>query len=159
MFAFLIRCGGLDAGVSASLVGVLVRGGRVVIDDLDRLDIHREGTSGVVSLASSPPNGTFRIVGVAASPDTDLNTHWGLGVVLAVQGIGVLESAGDLAVQDPLDAVGGPVDGVGVEGLLGGSHVDSGGAVVGSCIAFAEVVSLDRRVVSADLFLFRVSHD
>lgn len=100
----------LDAGVVARLIGVPVRGSRGVVDDIDRLNVERERTFGVVSLAAGPLDRTLGVIWVAAGPDADADAHGRLGVVCAVDGIGVLECAHDDAVQEPLDALGGPVD-------------------------------------------------
>lgn len=146
--------GGLDAGIGTSFVGVFVGGGRVVVDNLDGLDIHGEGTSSVVSFTTSPLNGTLAVVRVTTSPDADLDTHGSLRVILAVQGIGILQSADNLAVQNPLNAAGRPIDSIGVEGLFGGRHIHGSVAVVRSGVALTEVVGLDIVVISTNLLLF-----
>jgi hypothetical protein len=46
-----------------------------------------------------------------------------------------------------------------VESFFRSCHVHSSGAVIGSCVALAEVVSLDGVVVSANLLLLKVSND
>lgn len=99
-----------DARVVTSLIGVLVRRSRVVVDDIDRLNIHGERTFGVISLAAGPLDRALGVIWVAAGPDTDADAHGGLGVVCAIDGVGVLERAHDLAIYEPLDAFGGPVD-------------------------------------------------
>lgn len=124
-----------------------------VVGDVDGLDIHGERSVSVVGLTTSPLDGTLTVVGVAAGPDTDADAHGGLGEVLARDCIGVIQCADDLAVQEPLDATGGPVDGVGVEGGLGVRDSDGSATVVSGSIALSEVVGLDFGVVGADLLL------
>ena len=143
----------LDAGVVASLVGVLVVGGRVVVGHVDGLDVHDEGDVVEVGLTTSPLDGALGVAGVTAGPDTDLELAGGLGVVLAVQSIGVLDSVLDVAVDDPLDALLGPVDTVGVELGLGVGNGDVVFAVTEGAVTLSEVVGLDVGGVGADLLL------
>lgn len=147
----------LDAGVRSSLVGVLVRLSWVVVGDLDRLNIHGKRSLSVVRLTTSPLNSTLGIVGIAAGPDTDFYSHRRLREVGTGYRVGIVQSADDLAIEQPFDAAGGPVDGVGVEGCLRLGDGDSSGSVVGGGIALAEVVGFDGGRVGADLFLVGVS--
>ena len=96
-----IRC--LDAGVGASLVGVGIRLGRVVVDNFDRLHIHGEGTVIVVSLPTGPFNSTLFVVGVTTSPDTDLDPRRGLGEIFAVERIGVVKGSDNASIDEPFD--------------------------------------------------------
>ena len=147
----------LDASIRTRLIGILVCRSGVVVDDIDRLDIHRERRGGVVRLTTSPLDRTLRVIGVATGPDTDADAHGCLGVVGSVDGVGVLECADDFAVEEPFDSLGGPVDRVRVEGLFGSGDGHSCAAVVGCGVSFAEVVGLDLGVVGADLLLRYVS--
>jgi len=58
-------------------------------------------------------------------------------------GISVLELADDGTVNNPLESLGGPVEGVGVEGLLRGFDIVLDHAIVGGGVALAEEVGLD----------------
>jgi len=144
----------LDAGVVAGLVGVLVVGGGVVVGNVDGLDVHDERNVVEVGLTTGPLDGALGVAGVTAGPDTDLELAGGLGVVLAVESIGVLDGVLHVAVDDPLDALLGPVDAVGVELGLGVGHGDVVLAVTEGAVTLSEVVGLDVGGVGADLLLF-----
>jgi hypothetical protein len=143
----------LDAVGGARVVAVGVRVGRVGVGDLHRLDVHGEGSLGVVGLATSPLNGALAVVGVTTSPDTDAHTHGGLGVASTALGIGVVESANGGAVNGPDGLVLLPVHRVGVEGVLGVRHTGPSGAVIGGSVTLAEVVGLDLGSVAAKSLL------
>ena len=92
--------------------------GRIVLR-VDLLDRHLEGLLAEVGFAASPLHDARVVVlGVAAGPDAEADVHGRLGVVGALEGVGEFELAQLLAVDPPLDAVLGPVDGVVVEVVL-----------------------------------------
>jgi len=109
---------------------------------------------GEIALAARPLDGTLWLSWPATGPVAELETHGRLRVVLAAvgEGVGVPERADGDAVDDPLDPLGGPVDGVGVEGFLGARDGEVDGAIVGGGVAFAEEVGLDLRRVSTQEF-------
>lgn len=114
--------------------------------------MHGERSISVVR-ATSPFDGALGIVGIAAGPDPDLDSHGRLWVICTRGGVGVVQGADDLAIDQPFDSTGIPVDGVGVEGCCWVGDGHGGGTVVGGCVALAKVVGLDEAVASADLFL------
>lgn len=81
-----------DAGPVAGQVAVGVGRGRVVVDNVDGLDVHGEGAVVVVGLATGPLDGALAAA-VAGGPGAELDAHGGLGVVLAADGVGVVEGA------------------------------------------------------------------
>lgn len=149
--------GGLDALVRTAGVGPLVGVGGVVVGDGDGLHVHREGSLGVVGLTASPLDGSLAVVGVTTGPDTETQLHGSLGEARAALGLVVLDSANRVAVNEPGDGFLGPVDSVGVEGLLGSVQVDPGLAIVGSGVALAEVVGFDSVREATNALLFTIS--
>lgn len=124
----VVGAGTIAVGVAGSGAGSKSRSGVVAIDGdglkggvkvAGLLDI-----GGVpVNLTTGPSNGSGGVAGETARPDGDLDTRGSLGegplvgggvpVVLAVDG------AADLAIDEPLDGVGGPSDFVVVEVVEG----------------------------------------
>ena len=138
--AFHGVAGGVNVGVLgvAGLLGVL---GRVVALDVDLADggVVVAGVLDVlavpVNLTASPVNGTLGVAGLTSGPQGHLQAGGGLGVLVAVgslvPGVGLLQGALDVAVDDPLGLVGLPVNLVGVPVGVGVTVVDGGiGAVV-----------------------------
>lgn len=148
----------LDApkGTTAIAKDVLldvVRRGRAaagVVDNLNRLVPGVKGRLAEVGHAAGPLDGPRARAGQAGDPGAELDLHGGLGVAGAALGVGVVEGADDDVVDEPVDLLGGPVDGVGVEGVDGGGHGVERAAVVGGHVALAEVVGLDLGVVAAE---------
>lgn len=68
--------------------------------------------------------------------------HGSLRECGTVLGISVCEGSDDVAVDDPVDALGSPVDGVCVEGALRVGDVREATTVVCGCVALAKVVGL-----------------
>lgn len=101
-------------GVEA-LDGDLAEGGKVVAVVADVLGVP-------VDLAAGPLDGVLGVGGVTTRPDGELDTGGGLGEVPlvggGVPGVGLLEGAADLAVDEPDDLVRGPLDLVVVEVLV-----------------------------------------
>lgn len=152
-----MRAGGstalLDRVGGAGVVGVGVRLGGVGVDNLDVLDVHAEGSSRVVGLATGPLNGALAVGGVTASPDTDADIHGGLGEASAALGIVVVQGADDVAVDGPLDGLLLPVHLISVEFTLGVGHGGPGITVIGRGITLAEVVGLNCARVAAKSLL------
>lgn len=73
---------------------------------------------------------------------TYLESHWGLRVVLATEseGVGIGQSSNDAAVNEPLDAILVPVDGVSVESALSVGDIVVLRSVVGGGVALAELL-------------------
>lgn len=130
--------------------------------DTHRLHVHVEGSSAVVGQTTGPLNGALAVVRVTTSPDTKSQTHGGLREARAALGIVVVEGTNDIAVNQPLDHVLVPVDGVGVEGILETRHRHVADTVIGRGITLTEVVGLDLSVVATKGFLYagndHVSH-
>jgi len=76
-----------------------------------------------------------------------------LRVIFAGEGGGVGECTDEDAVDIPLDGGARPVNGVVVEGGLGGADWDVGCAVVGCGVSFAEVIGFYYSGVTAEPFL------
>lgn len=146
----------LDAAVVAAVVGVGVRRGGVGVGDLDGLDVHGVRRTAVVGLAASPLDGALLVIRITTGPDTQSQTHGGLGE--ASTSLGIVESNGshDVAVDRPGHLILGPVNRVGVEGVLRSSHGLKGGAVIGRGVTLAEVVGLDLSGVSTEGFLYSI---
>lgn len=142
-----------NAGVVARFVGVGVGGAGVVVGDGDRLDSHGEGTVGVVSLTTGPLDGTLGLGGVTSSPDTELQAHGSLGVASTALSIAVGKGAHDSAIDAPGSGGFSPLNGVSVEGLLGGRHSCPSSTVVGGGVTLAEVVGLNLSGVTTKSFL------
>ena len=60
----------------------------------------------------------------ASDPTANLDTHWSLGVVLAIQcnSIAIVDSSDKIVVDIPLDSRRGPIKSIRVPLLLWGSH-------------------------------------
>lgn len=142
----------LDALPIARHVAVDVAAGRVLVGDLDVGDVHHVRSTLKGGLAAGPLNSAGRGRAAATAPVAKLQAHGGLGVVLAAdrQGVVVAESADDVAVDDPLDALCVPVEGVSVEGGLRRRNADVLDTVVSSGVALAEEIGLHVRGVAAD---------
>ena len=138
----------LDALPSAGLVAVRVRAGgggtgaaHVVLDG-DGLVVALERRRAEVGETTGPLDGALGAGGVATDPGSDLELHGGLGVGVAATGTRVGQGADDVAVDEPVDALGVPVDRVRVEVVLGVAHGVVGTTVVDVGAALAEVVGL-----------------
>lgn len=142
-----------NTGIRARLVGVVVRGSGVVVDDVDRLDIHGEGDIGVIRLATRPLDRSLAVGRIASGPDTQLHDHGCLRVVPPAESVGILDCAHGGPVDVPGDGSGGPDDFVCVEFVLGGADRLPDGAVVGGRVAFAEIVGFDLGGVGSSGFL------
>lgn len=149
----------LDALPGAALVAVLVLGGVLgaggtvtthEVLNLDTLVVAHEGTLAEVGDTAGPLNGTLGGVLATGNPGAELDLHGSLGEAGAALGIGGLEGADDGAVDDPVELGGGPLDGVGVELILGVGDGREATAVVGLGATLAEVVGLNLGGVAAD---------
>lgn len=65
----------------------------------------------------------------------------------------VVQGADHVAIKQPLNSVGSPVDAVGVELGLGVGDLDGRVAVVAGSVSLSKVIGLNRSRVSADLLL------
>lgn len=129
--------GGVDVRVVAGLLGA--RGGRVA-SDIDLADgsivvaLLLDVLAVPVNLTTGPVDGTLGVAGLAGGPERHLQARGGLGVLVAVgsrvPGVGLLQGALDLAVDDPLGLIGLPVDLVGVPVVKGILVADGGVAAV-----------------------------
>lgn len=147
------RSGGtvnLDASGRTTVVAVGVGRSRVGVGDLDRLHVHGVGSSGVVGLTTSPLNGTRGVLWVTTSPDTDTETHRSLREVVA--SLSSSQGANNVSVNQPLDAVTLPVDGVGVESRLGAADSDVRATVEATGVTLAKVVGLDLGGITTEGF-------
>ncbi|KAL2281893.1 hypothetical protein FJTKL_11342 [Diaporthe vaccinii] len=137
----------LDGLVGAGHVAVDVRAGALsavhVVLDSNTLVVTVEGSLREVGVATGPLHSALGGVLAAGGPSSQLDLHRGLRVAGTSLGVGVLQRPDDGAINDPVQLLGGPVDGVGVE--LGLGVADSGEAttVVGGRVTLAEVVGLD----------------
>ena len=146
----------LDALPAAAAVSVDVLGrlGRTlathVVLDLQALVVAIEGSIGKVSDTTSPVDGALRSALTAGDPGSELDLHGGLGVAGAARNTRVLEGADDSAVDDPVELLRGPLDGVGVEVVDGVRDTGEAAAVVRVGAALAEEVGLDLRGIAAE---------
>lgn len=83
-----------------------------------------------------------------------MDVHRGLGEAIATLGILVVESADIGTINQPVDGVLGPLDGVGVERVMGRADADPLLTVIGRGIALSEVVGLNGVILSAQSFLY-----
>lgn len=143
----------LDALVRAGVVAVGVALGGVGVDNVDALDVHGVGSTGVVSHTASPLDGTLAVAGITTSPDTDANAHGGLGVAGSALRIGVVQGADHIAIHGPGGGILLPRDRVGVPGVLGVRHSGPSSAVISGGVTLAEVVSLNLGGVTTESFL------
>ena len=144
----------MDARVVTRLIRVVVVLSWVVVDDLDRLQVHDEGTVIVVGLTTGPFNRSCGVVRITASPDANADGHRGLRVVLATDSIRIFQSTYNGSITNPLGLARRPVDSISVVGFFGAGDVHSGRTIVGGRVAFAEVVGLDFVVICTNLFLW-----
>lgn len=135
-----------DAIISARHIAVpvlLCAGDAVgVVVDCDGLVVGFEWGLREIGQAAGPLNGARGVPLSAADPGAELDAHRGLGVRQATVGVGIVEGAEDCTVVEPLDALGSPDDGVGVEAGHGRVDGVGGAAVVGGGVALVEVVCL-----------------
>lgn len=148
----------LDALPVARAVGVLVLSGAGrVVGDLDRLVDGGEGSLGEVGQTASPVNGALVAALGATNPGADADLAGGLGVAVGTGGgFGALQGADDLAVDNPLELVLGPVKSVGQGGVhaVGRQVVELATAIDG-VITLGEVVALDTHLVVSDVLLYK----
>jgi hypothetical protein len=123
------------------------------------LNIHDEWSIIPVSLTTGPLNGACGFSGGTSIPVTELDLHWSLRVVLAVQSIAVVELADSNVVDGPDDTLGSPVDSVKMPAVLGSGDVIVNSTIIGGGVALAEVVGLDRSGVTTKPFLQSKSED
>lgn len=83
-----------------------------------------------------------------------MDVHRGLGEASATLGILVVESADNGTINQPVDGFLGPLDGVGVERVLGRADVNPSLTVIGRGIALSEVVGLNGVILSTQCFLY-----
>jgi hypothetical protein len=114
-----------------------------VVLDGDGLVVGQERSAGEVGVTTSPLDSTLGSILAASNPGSELDLHGSLGEASTVLGIGVVQGADQVAINVPLDVLAGPVDGVGVEVILGVADGVVGTTVIGGGISLAEVVGLD----------------
>ena len=132
-------------GAAHVAVGVFLAGG--VVDGLDGLDGHQEGTFAVVDRAAGPGDGTFRLRRVSGSPRTDLQLHRALGILIFVCGLGS-QGSESFAIDRPRDMIGGPVNGVGVKIVLASRIGQVGTTIIDLGVALSIIVGLDIGVIN-----------
>lgn len=134
-------------GARVVAVGVVVDllggGGETtsVVDDLDALVVGVEGGVAKVGRAARPLDGAGVVALGTGRPGTDADSHGSLGV--AAGDGGSRQGADDVAVDDPLDGLGSPVDGVGVGASQGAGGIVGLAKVVLGEVALGEDVGLD----------------
>lgn len=116
--------------------------------DLERFDLHGEGSFAIVDGATSPLNGARTVTRVAASPSANLDLHGRLWIL--VVGVGGLEGADCDAIDLPDNLLGRPDDGVLLETILVAGVCVESTAVVGGRLPLAEIVGLDLSGVGAE---------
>lgn len=83
-----------------------------------------------------------------------MDVHRGLREASTTLGIVVVKSADISTINQPVDGVLGPLDGVGVERGMRAGDGDPSLTVIGGGIALSEVVGLNGVVLSAQCFLY-----
>ena len=153
---------GLDRLPASSLVRIVVGRSSRVVDNLDLLNQHVEGTLGVIDGTTRPfclqldslpkalsstnarrrqhTDSSLLVAWVTSSPSAQTNLHRSLGVVVALD-VGRLQGTNGLAVDDPIHLLLGPVDRVSVEIALAGNRVNRT-TIVRVGVSFPEVVGL-----------------
>lgn len=121
-----------------------------VVDNRDALVDGQEGSLVKVGVTTSPLNGALWGVLATSDPCSELDLHGSLWEGASALGISVGQSADDVAIDNPVDSLGGPVDGVGVE--RGQRVVDGvvGATIIRRGVTLAEVVGLDLEVITAN---------
>lgn len=114
-----------------------------VVSDLDVLVVSVEGTLGEVGVTASPLDSALGSVLATSTPGAELDLHGGLGVVGATLGVGGLQLTNRGAINEPVDRLLRPLDGVGVVGGKGVGDGVVGTTVVGRGVTLGEVVGLD----------------
>lgn len=149
----MFRAGEFNALPRAAVVGPLVGAGRVVVLDMDGLNVHGEWSLAVVGSAASPFNSTFAVARIATSPDANPQVHGSLGEPGAALGLLIRNGTDLVSINQPGDGVLRPVDGVGVHGVDRSVDGRIRLTVVGGGVTLAEVVGLDLVVETAKTLL------
>ena len=133
-----------DALQGPRLVRILVLLRRVVVPDLDTLDIHairlwwRQRR-----VSTSPRDGSRMSIRIATAPKAQAHFHGSLWVLFTVSiGISGSEGTYDVVVDRPYQLLCGPVNGIGMESCLRSCDRVGSGAIVFSRDAFTEIVGL-----------------
>lgn len=137
----------VDVLLDAVLGGGVATG---IIDNRNGLVVSIIRTLAEVGVTTGPLDGALGGVLAASNPGTNLDLHGGLGEAASALSILVVESTDDSTVNDPVNLLGGPLDGVGVELSDGVSNGVEGTAIVGGGVTLAEVVGLDLGVVTTE---------
>ena len=146
----------LDALPRAGAVGVVVLGGLLgalaahVVLDAQALVVAVEGSGGKVSDTASPVDGSLGGVLATSDPGSELDLHGRLGVTGAALDAGVLESAHNGAVDDPVELLRGPLNGVSVELVDRVGDGRETATIVGVGATLAKEVGLDLGGVAAE---------
>lgn len=148
-----------DALPAAAVVAVEVvldalggRGiGTSVVDNGDALVVSEERSLGEIGVSTSPLNGALGSILAASNPGSKLDLHGGLGKTSsATLGVGSVQGTDDVVVDQPVDTLRSPLNGVGVErSKRVGDGVEST-TVKGSSVTLAEVVGLSLGVVASN---------
>lgn len=104
---------------------------------------------GEVGQATSPLDGTLGSLRVTGDPGTKLELAGSLRESGSALGVGVLELTNQVAINDPVNVVLRPLEGVGVSGGLRVADGREAATVEGRVVTLAEVVGLDIRGVAA----------
>ena len=133
--AILANLAAIGGYLAARGIGVGIRGACRVVPHGHALDCHRERAFAVVDRSTSPSNGTGRLRWVTSRPSSNFELGWRRGKVA----IGRLDGTHDVAVNEPSECVGSPVNRIGVKGSLG--CVDSNG-LFATFLSLAEIIAL-----------------
>lgn len=134
-------------------IDIVLRGG--VIDDLNRLDIHRERCLGVISLAASPVDSALDFARVTSCPDTNSHTHRCLWEASASFRISIVDCPNNGAINRPGQFLLRPNPGVFMEHFLRGRHRLPGPSIViFTSVTFAEVICLEFVGRTTQCFLY-----
>lgn len=86
------------------------------------------------------------------NPVSKTDLHGSLRIVLSSNGIAIVQGANNLSVDRPLCLIGVPVNAIGVKSACWAVHIVVCTTIIGCCVAFTEVVTLDMGSITADYF-------
>lgn len=111
-----------------------------VVDNVEVLVVGLKGSLGEVGHATRPLNGALGSARMTSNPATNLDLHGGLGVLGT--GLGTGQGADNVVINEPLDALAGPVNGVLVGGAQSAANGVESTAVKGALSIAAKIVGL-----------------
>lgn len=144
--------GDFDALPATALVAVGVRAALRRVFYFDAVDPHRVWALGVVGCSTGPFDGSVRHGRVATGPDTEAKVHGRLGEVVAAISFCVLERTNESSIDEPVDLLGRPIDGVVVEVLLGFVDRIVNRTIIGRGVSLSKVVGFGVSGVAAHQF-------